>query len=172
MRCVTADNAARSYGATNPVFTGMLVGVQNGDAITATYNSTATTDSPIGGYTIVPTLNDPDGKLSNYSVADTNGTLTVNPAILTGTADDKSRLYGETNPVFTVSYSGFVNGENSSIVTGELTGSTPAETNSPVGQYPITVSAQSAPNYTIQYVAGTLTIGPAPLLDRKSVVEG
>src|SRR5262249_41532680 len=93
-----------------------------------------------------------------------NGTLTINPAALTGTADNKSRLYGETNPVFTVTYTGFVNGENSGMVIGTLTGSSPADTNSPVGTYPITVGGQTAPNYNISYVPGVLTINPAALL--------
>ena len=39
---VTANNATRSYGATNPVFSGTITGIQNGDNITATYATTAT----------------------------------------------------------------------------------------------------------------------------------
>ena len=90
--------------------------------------------------------------------------MTIDPASLIGTADNKSRLYGQDNPTFTVSYSGFVNSENSSIVTGTLVGTTTATTNSPVGTYPITVSGQSAANYTITYVDGLLTVRPAELL--------
>jgi hypothetical protein len=140
---------------------GSLEGVQNGDNVTASYSTVATTLSPVGPYDITPSLNDPDRKLTNYVVTTNNGTLSVTPATLTGTADHKSRQYGETNPVFTVTYSGFVNSENASIVTGTLLSSTTAETNSPVGNYPITVGGQSAANYTINYVAGTLTITEA-----------
>ena len=39
---VTADNATRAYGAPNPAFTGTIVGIKNGDNITATYSTTAT----------------------------------------------------------------------------------------------------------------------------------
>ena len=70
---VTADSHARTYGATNPVLGGTLVGVQNGDNITASYSTTATTNSPVGIYSIVATLNDPNGKLGNYSVTTNNG---------------------------------------------------------------------------------------------------
>jgi hypothetical protein len=112
--------------------------------------------SPVGSYDITPSLNDPDGKLVNYTVTTHNGTLNVTPATLIGTADNKNRVYGESNPVFTAIYTGFVNSENASIVTGTLASSTTANTNSPVGSYPITVSGQSAPNYTIHYVDGTL----------------
>src|SRR5262249_5966433 len=74
---VTANNAGRAYGQTNPVFTGSLIGVVNSDNITATYASAATTNSPAGTYPIVPTLVDPNNRLTNYSVATTNGTLTI-----------------------------------------------------------------------------------------------
>ena len=74
---VVADNATRLYGQTNPVFTGTLSGVQDGDNITATYSSAATADSLPGDYEIVPTLIDPDGRLVNYTVAVTNGILTI-----------------------------------------------------------------------------------------------
>ena len=172
---VVADNQARTYGATNPVFTGTLTGVVNSDNITASFASVATVLSPVGPYDITPSLSDPDGKLANYAVSSTSGTLTINPAVLIGTADNKSRLYGETNPVFTVTYTGFVNSENASIVTGTPSTSTTAETNSPVGNYPISVSGQSAPNYTIQYMNGTLSVTPAQLLvtaDDKSRAYG
>ena len=80
---VAANNASRAYYATNPVFGGTITGVQNSDNITATYASTATAASPVGSYPITPTLVDPSGKLSNYSVSTTNGTLNVTPAALT-----------------------------------------------------------------------------------------
>ncbi len=161
---VVANNASRVYGATNPAFSGTITGIQNNDNITATYATTATLSSSVGPYPITPTLMDPGSKLSNYSVSATNGTLSVTAALLTGVADAKSRLYGAANPPFTVTYSGFVNGQNVSVVTGTPSGSTPATTNSPVGAYPVRVGGQSAPNYTIQYVDGTLTVLPTPLL--------
>jgi hypothetical protein len=73
-------------------------------------------------------------------------------------------LYGSTNLGFTATYTGFVTGENSSVLTGTLSVSTTADVNSPVGSYPITPSGQSAPNYTVQYAAGTLSVTPAPLI--------
>src|SRR4029079_15882760 len=172
---VSAANKSRAYGAANPEFTGAIVGIQNGDNLTLSFSTSATATSPVGNYDIVPSINDPAGKLGNYTVSSANGTLSVTPALLIGTADDKSRAYGQTNPVFTVTYSGVVNNEDASIVTGELIGSTTAETNSPIGTYPISVSGQSAPNYTMQYVDGTLTVTPYALTvkaDDKSKTYG
>ncbi|HJQ67287.1 MAG TPA: kelch repeat-containing protein, partial [Gemmatimonadales bacterium] len=109
---VTPDNLSRAYGDPNPVFTGSLTGVAPGDNITATYDSVATTASPVGGYPIVPTLVDPGGKLGNYTVTINNGTLTVDAAALSVTGADASRTYGDANPVFSGTLSGVKNGDN------------------------------------------------------------
>ena len=45
---VTAANASRPYGQANPVFTGTITGVTNGDNITATYSCSATSQQPGG----------------------------------------------------------------------------------------------------------------------------
>ena len=77
---MTAHNATRAYGQANPVFSGTLTGLQGLDNITAEYTSAAVPASPPGSYAIVPSLVDPFGRLNNYSVFLTNGTLTVNAA--------------------------------------------------------------------------------------------
>jgi uncharacterized repeat protein (TIGR01451 family) len=83
---VVANNAARGYGQTNPIFGGTLTGVVNGDNITAGYTTTAVTNSPAGSYAIVPVLADPNGRLVNYTLSSTNGTLTITNVAVT-TAD-------------------------------------------------------------------------------------
>ena len=80
---------------------------------------------------------------------------------LTVTANNASKGYGSANPVFTAGYSGFVNGDTPSNLGGTLTFTTTATTSSPVGSYPITPGGLTSPNYTITFVAGTLTIGQA-----------
>jgi len=85
---------------------------------------------------------------------------TVTPALLAIAADDKSKTFNTPNPPLTASYIGFVNNETvASLVTPPVL-TTAALTTSPVGQYPITVSGASSPNYTISYLDGTLTILP------------
>ena len=49
---VTADTFTRFYGEANPPLTGTLVGVVNGDNITASYSTTATPTGSAGVYTI------------------------------------------------------------------------------------------------------------------------
>jgi filamentous hemagglutinin family protein len=87
------------------------------------------------------------------------------PATLTITANNASRLYGAANPIFTANYAGFVNGDTPSVVTG-LQFATTATLGSNVGNYAITPFGATVPaTYTtVNYVPGTLTITPAPLL--------
>src|SRR5207302_1587856 len=103
--------------------------------------------SPLGSYAITPTLSDATSKLGNYTVSLNNGTLSVTPAALSVTADDSSRVYGQANPLFTVHYSGFVLGQDSSVLGGTLTFGTPATMSSSVGSYAITPSGLTATNY-------------------------
>lgn len=76
---IVADDITRAAGQPNPAFTGTVSGVKNGEDITATQDSAATAGSPAGAYPIVPTLKDASGKLGNYVVSISNGTLTVTP---------------------------------------------------------------------------------------------
>ncbi len=73
----TASNASMAAGAALPNLTGTLNGVVSGDGITVNFTTTATSSSPIGTYLIKPVLIDPNGKLANYAVTLTNGTLTI-----------------------------------------------------------------------------------------------
>jgi hypothetical protein len=159
---VAANSVSRLYGSPNPAFTGTIVGIKNADNITASYATTATQSSPVGTYAIVPTLIDPDNKLGNYTVTSTNGTLTINPAPLTVTAQDATKVLNSPNPSFSANYSGFVLGEGPQVLSGVLSCTTTALLNSPVGGYPISCSGQTSTNYAITYLPGTLHIGFAP----------
>ena len=87
---VAANDANRPYGIANPAFSGMITGLQNGDNITATFDSSATPGSPPGAYPIVPSLADPGNLLGNYAVTTNKGTLTVlsPPAVSGSFAND------------------------------------------------------------------------------------
>src|SRR5207248_1115382 len=94
---VVAVNASRSYGTTNLALGGIILGIQNNDAITASYGTAATAASNVGRYAIVPALSDGgSGKLANYTANGTNGILTITPAPLIVTAANASRAYGAT----------------------------------------------------------------------------
>ena len=164
---LTSSNASRVFGAANPAFGGSLSGLQNNDNITASYSTTATTSSPVGSYPISAMLLDPDSRLGNYTATTNLGTLTVSQATLTVTPTATSRVYGATNPVFTASYSGFVNGESlgTSDVTGTPSITTIASTNSTVGYFilNIEVGTLNSANYAFQLFGNRLTVTNALL---------
>jgi len=76
---IVADDVTRAVGQPNPAFTGTISGIKNGDDISATHDSPATADSDAGTYPVVPTLNDASGRIGNYAVSISNGTLTITP---------------------------------------------------------------------------------------------
>src|SRR5207249_3370726 len=76
MRAVTADNKTMLLNGSLPAPTGALTGVKNGHGITAS-SSTSANGTSVGVFPIVPSLYDPNAKLGNYTVAPTNGNLTV-----------------------------------------------------------------------------------------------
>jgi hypothetical protein len=90
------------------------------------------------------------------------------------TADNQSMTYGDGSlPTFTATITGFVNGENTSVISGAAsltTAATPyngstAGSASTAGTYAITAAAGtlSATNYSFSYAAGTLTVNKANL---------
>lgn len=124
------------------------------DQTTGIITGTPTVTSPATNYTITAY------NMAGSSSAVVNIQVT-NVAALTITADNKTRAYGVANPALTVSYSGFANGDDATKLTTQPTVTTTATTSSNVGNYPIIASGAASPNYTITYVAGTLTITPA-----------
>jgi hypothetical protein len=80
---VTANNAETTYNAPMPTLDGVLTGVVQGDAVTATFSTTASVGSVAGDYPITATLNSTPATLSNYSITNTPGTLTINAALNT-----------------------------------------------------------------------------------------
>jgi MBG domain (YGX type)/YDG domain/FG-GAP-like repeat/Secretion system C-terminal sorting domain/IPT/TIG domain/FG-GAP repeat len=157
----TADDKSKTYGDANPVFTITYTGFVNGEdtaEITApTVACTATETSNTGGYDI--TLS--GGSALNYNISPVNGLLTINKALLTAAADDKTRKKGVNNPVFTITYTGFKNVETSAILDTRPIASCIANVSSVAGDYTITVSGGSDNNYDFTYVSGKLTITPA-----------
>jgi hypothetical protein len=154
---VTANSASRTYGAANPTLTGTVTGVQNSDGISATYSTVATAASSAGTYPIVPTVVDPNNKLSNCTVVLNNGTLTISPAALSAAASDASRNYGAANPAFTGTLAGVQNADNLT-----LSFATPAVLTSSPGEYVFTPSVSDPngklTNYSLTSTPGILTV--------------
>jgi hypothetical protein len=105
---------------------------------------------------------------SGWAASSTTPPLTqvVNPAPLTVTAVNISKIVGTPNPTFTASYTGFVNGETAAVLGGAPSFNTIPANPSAVGTYPITVdvSGLTDANYTYTPVNGTLTVVAAPTI--------
>ncbi len=117
----------------------------------------------IGAGTIVVTASQA-GNNQYTAAAPVSQSLIVDPAPLTVTANDASKLVGALLPIFTATIAGLVNGDTqttSGVYSGKPAFSTTATTNSVAGSYPITVSigTLTAANYTFTtFVPGTLTV--------------
>ncbi len=161
---ITANPATNAYGAALPTFTVTYSGFVNGDTNTSlttqpAINTAATPASNVGTYPI--TVNGATD--ANYTISFVNGTLTVTAAPLTITANPATKAYGAPLPTFTVTYSGFVNGDTNTSLTAQPTLNTTATAAGTVGTYPITVSGAADTNYAISFVNGTLTVTAVPL---------
>lgn len=86
---------------------------------------------------------------------------TITKAPLTILADNKTREYGNENPVFTCTYYGLKNGEDENALDAKPIVYSTASADSPVGSYPIIPANAQSTNYTISYENGALTIVPA-----------
>ncbi len=141
----------------------------------STVTGTAMTGAPVhaGTYTVVASF----AGSSDYASAQSAAvTFTIAPVPLTITANSLTMDVGGPLPAFTASYDGFVSGDSPASLTPLPTLSTTATVASlPAGSpYPITASGAVDPDYTISYVAGSLTIVQgihAPQVTNATVVQ-
>jgi hypothetical protein len=172
---VTADDKAMTYSGAVPALTYTITGFVNRETAgvlsgAPSLTTDASSASGVGSYAILVS----PGSLAaaNYDFPSlAAGVLHVTPAPLTIRADDLVRAVGQSNPTLTASYSGFVNGDGPSSLASPAVLSTTATADSPPGVYPITVGAASSHNYSITFLAGTLTVIPPSLVTMTNVQE-
>jgi hypothetical protein len=155
------DYDGQPFTAFTVEYTGFVLG-QNPSALggTLTFNGSAVGAVNAGSYTIAPS----GLTSSNYAISFQNGTLIINKVALTVTAVNREKVFDglpypfNTNRVTTtdVTYSGFVNNEGPSDLTGTLSFSAAGAT--AVGTYTNTPSGLGATNYDLSYGPGTLKI--------------
>lgn len=108
-----------------------LTWTSNNTAVATVSGNTLTLDNA-GTAIIIAT----SGGNGDYKAFSREFSLTVGKAALTITANDCSKVEGEENPELTVSYEGFVNDDDASVLTQQPTVTTEATTDSPAGTYP------------------------------------
>jgi hypothetical protein len=164
---LTAGSGARTYGAANPPLAVGYSGFVNGDTVAslsapASVATNAGATSGVGAYRTTAQ----GAAADNYSFTFVDGVLTVNPALVTATANNVSRVYGSATPALSVGYAGFVNGENASALAVQASATSAGARN--VGSYPIAVAGAQAANYIFRYVDGILSVAAAPLTVKAS----
>jgi hypothetical protein len=156
---VTADAKTKTYGAVDPVFTASYSGLVNGETpavLSGTLTFARAPGENVGSYLINPS----SLSSGNYAITFNSGSLSIMAAPLSVTAEAKTKTYGATDPLFTATYAGFVNGDAPSVLGGTLSFTrTPGEI---VGDYPITPSGVTSTNYSISFNTGILSITRAP----------
>ena len=163
---ITANNRSKIYGdavvfAGNEftVGAGQLVNGDTATSVTLTSAGAAGSANVAGSpYAITPSAAVGTG-LGNYTISYHNAPigLTVNKANLTIKADDKTIVLHAALPTFTVTPTGFVNGETLAVLGGTLT-FTPTTTPANAGTCDIVPSGLTSNNYLITFTKGTLTV--------------
>jgi MBG domain (YGX type) len=175
---VTPNPASKTVGTSDPPFTGTLSGFLASDNVTGARYARTPGDTVEGSpYTISVSAvlcaplgaPCPAAVLSNYSITYNTAPFTIVSAALiplTVTANNATKLQGQPNPTFTVTYTGFVDQDSPSNLGGTLTFITNATTNSPVGAYAVTPGGLTSSKYSITFVSGTLSVVNAYATDQ------
>jgi gliding motility-associated-like protein len=173
---ITANDKSKVYGTDDPVLdyttTGTLYYADSYSVISDINLNTATGASATVG---MHTITVDGGSVENYDIILLNGTLTVTKAELIARADNQSKVYGETNPLITITYEGFKYSDNINSLITIPSASTTVTTTSSAGIYPIYLTEGSDETYDIRNIEGVLTIDKAPLkitADNKSRTYG
>lgn len=120
------------------------------------------TESPVykntGSYTVYYTVTK-----KNFDTISGSATVAITPARLTVTAESRNVTYKDEPPVYSSTFEGFVNGENTEVLGGTLSYECAYAAGSDVDEYKIIPSGLTAENgnYEITYQPGKLTVSQA-----------
>ncbi len=163
---VTAGDDSKIYdgvaysGGSGVTYSGFVNG-ETGSVLGGTLAYAGTSQGAVdaGAYGITPFGLTGD----NYDITFADGTLTVNKAALTVTANDAGKTYDGVaySGGNGVTYSGFVNSETGSVLGGVLDYTGTSQGAIDVGTYWITPLGLTSSNYDITFADGTLTIDRA-----------
>ena len=164
---VTNANQSATYNGAEPTIntdttvtlTGSVASVPPCVSNELLFSVTKETGVNAGTYTLTPSAKAKSGYfVDNYDITPTNGTFTINKAALTVTANSENITYGDDKPTFSVSYSGFVNNENESVLGGSLVLECGYVRYGNVGTYSITPIGLTSGNYAITFESGRLKV--------------
>lgn len=149
---LTGKNAEKVYDS-KPLSGGAKATVTEGTTITYSTDGGKTWSETLPSITNVGTLNVKAKAVNkNYEDATVEYTLKVTRKAVTVTANDKTKVFGETDPEWTATVDGTLGNDTVDYKLSRKDGEA-------AGKYEITVKGDKLQgNYTVTYVAGTLTI--------------
>jgi uncharacterized repeat protein (TIGR02543 family) len=149
---LTGKDAEKEYDS-KPLSGGATASVTKGTTITYSTDGGKTWSEELPSITDVGTLNvKAKAENKNYKDVTVDYTLKVTRKAVTVTADNKSKLFGETDPKLTAKVAGTLGNDTVEYKLSRKTGEA-------VGKYEITVKGDKLQgNYTVTYAVGTLTI--------------
>jgi mucin-19 len=165
---ITASSAIKAYGTAAALTAFSTSGLLNTDSVTSvtlTSAGAAATATVAGSpYSIVPSAAVGSG-LGNYTITYINGSLTVNPTVLSITATSVAKNYGTAIALTAFTTSGLLNTDSVSSVTLTSAGAAATATvaGSPYQIVPSAAVGTGLGNYTITYINGSLTVNPTGL---------
>ncbi len=133
--------------------------------LTVTYQSSNTNVATISGNTVTiigagsaSIKASQNGNNEYFAASDIEQIQIVNKKTLNATANNVNREECESNPDFSISYSGFTSGDNIDSLNTKPTTYCAASSSSPVGEYEITVSGGLDNNYEFNNISGNLSV--------------
>lgn len=157
---VTASSTDVTYGDSVPAISASYAGLKLGatqPATLATCSTSANASSPAGSYaTTCSGAADP-----NYTFTYVDGSLQISKAAVSVTASSGSHVYGSSAPAVTAQYIGLQGGQSAPTTPAHC--SSDSDSHSAVGTYSTSCSGAADPNYSFNYVNGSMAVTPAPL---------
>ena len=169
---LVAESASKRAGTEGPALgfsvSGLVPGDRLADAIVGTPEVSSAGQAAAARPGTYPTVFAPGLAASGqgYRLVLEEGVLTVNKALLSVVPDNPSKTYGQPDPVLGFRASGFIPGDDESVLSGALARD-PGEN---VGTYAIRLGTLSATDYEIDLAPGLFSILPASLVVRADPV--
>ena len=163
-----SGDTTKTYGDANPSLDGITLDGVGTDNVTLSWGSGISETTGAGYYAYAGDAGNVEVSAADdrfvYVDYGSDG-LTISKASLTVTANDDSKTYdGQTYSGNNgVSYDGFVNSDDTSILGGILAFAGSAQGAKDAGTYTIEASGLTADNYNITYVDGLLSVAKASL---------
>jgi len=166
---VTASSHTVTYGDAKPTITPSYVGWTNSQDANAlatdpTCSTTYATTTSAAAVAANRTTSCIGAVADNYSFTYFTGLVTVQKKNVDVTASSPTVNYADAVPTISPSYSGFINGATTSVVSGMSCTTTFSSTTSDVGTTPTTAcTSATATDYSFTYFGGTVTINQRPI---------